>query len=106
MADIKSITAKLGNMRAEVEWTVYPPSKDGRITIQSDHRIALFRNDGSNKGLLSKHKAGGAYFAHLSPACGAEVVDVPQEVVDAAVAAQPKDGDTMGNGVITIMVSA
>lgn len=104
MADIKTFTAKLGNMRKEVDWTVYPAKKDGRIIIQSDHRIAVFCNDGTNKGLLSKHCAGGAYFQHLSPVCGATVVDVPQEVIDAAVAAQPQNGDTMFNGVITIVV--
>lgn len=104
MADTKSITAKLGNMRSEVEWCVYPPNKDGRIVIQSDHRIAVFHNDGSNKGWLSEHKKNGAYFMHLSPACGASVVDVPQAVIDAAIAAQPQNGDKIG-GVITILVS-
>ena len=52
------ITAKLGNMRKAVEWIVYPPKKDGRIVIQSDRRIALFKNDGSNKGMLSKGRSG------------------------------------------------
>lgn len=104
MADIKHITAKLGKMVQTVEWVVYPASKDGRITIQSDKRIAVFHNDGSNRGLLSKHCPNGAYFQHLSPACGATVVEVPQDVIDAAVAAQPKNGDTMGGGVITIVV--
>lgn len=105
MAEVVNITAKLGNMRNEVEWIVYPPSKDGRIIIQSDHRIAVFHDDGSNKGLLSDHKKNGAYFMHLSPACGAKVVDVPQAVITAALAAQPQNGDTIGNGAVTILVS-
>lgn len=104
MAEVVSITGKLGNMRQDVEWTVYPPQKDGRIIVQSDHRIAVFHDDGSNKGLLSEHKANGAYFAHLSPACGAKVVDVPQAFISAAVGAQPQHGDTIGNGAITILV--
>ena len=95
------ITAKLGNMRKAVEWTVYPPQRDGRIVIQSDSRIAMFHNDGSGKCLLSKHRSGGAYFLHLSPACGATVVPVPQDVIDAALAAQPKSGDVI-HGVMTI----
>lgn len=100
MADIKTIRARLGGMRAEADFVVYPPQKDGRIVIQSEHRIAIFLNDGSNKGLLSKHRPGGAYFQHLSPACGAEVVDVPQAVIDAAVAAQPQPGDNIGGGIV------
>lgn len=106
MAEIVSITGKLGNMRNEVQWTVYPRSKDGRIIVQSDHRIAVFHDDGSNKGLLSEHKKNGAYFMHLSPACGATVVDVPQAFISAAIGAAPQNGDTMGNGAITILVSA
>ena len=93
------ITAKLGSMRKSVDWTVYPPQKDGRIVIQSDKRIALFHNDGTNKGLLSKSCPSGAYFVHLSPACGATVVDIPQDVIDAALAAQPQSGDHIGHGV-------
>jgi len=93
------ITAKLGNMRKLVGWTVYPAKKDGQIVIQSDKRIALFRNDGSNKGLLSKHQSSGAYFVHLSPLCGATVVTIPQEVIDDAIAAQPQPGDHIGHGV-------
>jgi hypothetical protein len=97
------ITAKLGNMRQAVEWTVYPEKKDGRIIIQSSKRIALFKNDGTNKGLLSKHQSSGAYFMHLSPMCGAEVVDVPQDVIDAAMAVQPKSGDRICGGMITVL---
>ena len=98
---MQKIRAKLGRMRKVVEWVVYPAKKDGRIVIQSDKRIAMFHNDGSNKGLLSKSCPNGAYFLHLSPACGAEVVEIPQGVIDAALAAQPKSGDKI-HGVITI----
>lgn len=104
MADTKSITARLGGMRQDQTWSVYPANKDGRIIIQSSKRIAVFHNDGSNKGWLSKHCPNGAYFMHLSPACGATIVDVPQEVIDAALAAQPQNGDKIG-GIITIVAS-
>jgi len=93
------INTKLGNMRKVVDWVVYPAKKDGRIVIQSDTRIAMFSNDGSNKGVLSKQVQSGAYFLHLSPMCGAKVVDIPQDVIDSALAAQPQKGDKIGTGV-------
>lgn len=101
---IKKIHAKLGNMRKVVDWVVYPGQKDGRVTIQSDKRIAVFstRPDGEippGKVLLSKHQSGGAYFLHLSPMCGATLVDLPDDVRDAALAAQPQSGDEIGPGV-------
>ena len=92
-----SIIAKLGTMRKEVEWTIYPPHKDGRIILQSEHYIAVF--DTSGRGLLSKRQGGGAYFLHLSPACGAGPVMVPQDVILAALAAQPQPGQEIGPGV-------
>jgi len=76
------ITTKLGDMRRAVEWTVYPVTKDGRMVIQSNKRIAMFHNNGSNKGLLSTAQPSGAYLIHLSPACGAKTVDIPQNIID------------------------
>ena|GEM_PF-2585044 len=103
MARVRTISTKLGRMRKVVEWVVYPASTDdgGRFVIQSDKRIACFKDDGTNKGLLSKSCSSGAYFLHLNPALGATVVDVPQEVIELAKAAQPKSGDTM-HGVVRI----
>ena len=95
------INAKLGKMRKAVDWVVYPQKKDGRIIIQSDAYIACFHNDGSRKGLLSKRQSGGAYFMHLSPMCGATMVEIPQTVIDDALAHQPKSGDVI-HGVMTI----
>lgn len=102
---MKKIHAKLGTMRKVVDWVVYPAQKDGRVTIQADNYIAMFstRPDGevpTGKVLLSKRQAGGAYFIHLSPACGATLVDLPDEVRDAALAAEPKSGDRIGPGVV------
>lgn len=101
---IKKIHAKLGNMRKVVDWVVYPGQKDGRITIQSDKRIATFSvsPEGSipqGKVLLSSHQSGGAYFLHLSPMCGAKLYDLPEDVRAAALAAQPQSGDEIGPGV-------
>ena len=92
-----NVSAKLGNMRSGVEWTVYPARKDGTIVIQSEHRICAFRADGH--GVLSKHVGSGAYFVHLSPACGAVEVVVPEEVVKAALAGTPAVGSEVGPGV-------
>lgn len=97
---MKHIKAKLGNMRKETEWVVYPAAKgDGpvRTTIQSDHRICRF-DPATGEGVLSAHQSGGAYFHHLS--LGATTITVPPEVIAAALAAQPKTGDRIGPGVV------
>lgn len=102
---MKKIHAKLGNMRKVVDWVVYPSQKDGRVVIQADNYIAAFAVDPQcaipqGKALLSKRQSGGAYFVHLSPMCGATLVDLPNEVRDAAIEAQPKSGDRLGKGVV------
>ena len=102
---MKKIHAKLGTMRKVVDWVVYPAQKDGRVTIQSDSYIAMFstRPDGEvppGKVMLSKRQSGGAYFIHLSPACGASLVDLPNEVRQEVMAAMPKSGDEVGPGVV------
>ena len=96
---MKEIQCKLGNMRKAVGWVVYPPSRtsDGTLLIQSDHRICQF-NPETRKGMLSKHQANYATFLHLSKMMGATEVEVPQEVVDMAKAAQPQSGDLIGKG--------
>lgn len=100
------ITAKLGNMRKAVEWTVYPAQKDGRVVLQSSTRIAAFGGpDGSippGKALLSKRHPGGAYFVHLSPMCGATLVDIHSTVIEEALEAMPQSGDLIG-GVVRIV---
>lgn len=100
---MQRIHTKLGNMRKVVDWVVYPVRNDGRVVIQSDSRIAAFGGPSGSipmgKALLSKRQPGGAYFLHLSPACGATLVDLPLEVVNAAMAAMPQSGDKIGPGV-------
>lgn len=102
-----TITAKLGNMRKAVDWTVYPKAKDPAddgsarmITIQSDSRIAQF-NSQTGVGMLSAHKSGGAYFLHLNAFLGATAITVPADIIAAALTAQPKSGDKI-HGVVTI----
>jgi len=103
---MQKIHAKLGNMRKVVDWVVYPSQKDSRIVIQADTRIAAFAGPQNaippGKCLLSKRQPGGAYFLHLSPMCGATMVDLPDDVRDAAIAAQPQSGDKIGPGVFVL----
>ena len=90
------IETKLGNMRKTQSWVVYPAKADGMIMIQCSRRIAAFFDDGTNRGRLSgSHNYPG--FHTLSAALGAKEIDVPQEVIDAALAAQPKSGDQIGS---------
>lgn len=94
------ITAKLGNMRKAAEFIVYPqsPRNPNILTLQSDHRIAYVVTD-TRQGMLSAYKPNGAYFIHLVREAGASEITVPQDVIDAALAAQPKSGDAIGPGV-------
>ena len=96
---MKRGTLKLGNMRKAKAWVVYPRKPEQEdVQIQCDTRIARFRvADGL--GLLSAHKANGAYGVHLNPGLGATVVTVPPEVVKQCLEAAPKSGDMIGPGV-------
>ena len=90
------ITAKLGNMRKAVEWTVYPFNPDSKqIIVQSDTRIAQF-DPKTGIGRLSKNHSSGAYFIHLALA---PPVQVPQTFIDQCLANQPQKGDYVGGGV-------
>lgn len=92
------ITAKFGNMRKAVNWTVYPPQKDGRIILQSSNYIACVDRNG--EGMLSKRQPSGAYFVHLSPACGAKPCKIDTAMVQAALSVQPKSGDEIAPGIV------
>lgn len=95
-----TIKARLGDMRKWVEFFVYPPSTNNdTILIQSDHRICKI-TIATRKGMLSIHRVNGAYFQDLQPFLGAKEVDVSQEIIDAALATQPKSGDKIGGGVV------
>ena len=96
---MKSFQAKLGNMRKSVEWITYPNSTDERVIIQSDNRICSF-NPKTRKGFLSNGKANTNNFVGLHPQLGATEIDVPEEIVKAAIASEPKKGDEVAPGLI------
>jgi len=75
------IICKLGNMRKEVEWTVYPFEQgDIDIKIQSDRRIAMV-NLVTKKAILSRSMMSNGFHA-LMTEMGATYVDCPEEVID------------------------
>lgn len=95
---IKRIYAKLGNMRKVQDWIVYPQQTDKGneiLMIQSDTRMCRIDTT-SRKGMLSKNKLNGAGFADCLAFLGATEIEVPQEVINAAIEAQPKSGDEIG----------
>jgi hypothetical protein len=59
----KDIILKLGNARKAESYTIYPYNGTGKITLQSDKRIAQIGMDG--KGIISNPHSSGAYFPHL-----------------------------------------
>ena len=99
---MKTIKTKLGNMRKSAEFVVYPRSDYGNVKIQSSHRTCLFDAD-TGKGWLSRHVANYPTFLHCNPVMGGTAIIVPQEVIDEALAAEPKIGDKVCNGICTIV---
>lgn len=82
---IKTIEAKLGNMRKTARFVLYPQRSGslGEVIIQSDRRIARVNLE-TGRAMLSAGK-GGHYcntFLHLSPALGAVEVEVPASVLE------------------------
>jgi len=95
---MKQIQAKLGNMRKAESFVVYPRPTDvgadyNLLKIQSDHRMCLF-DPTTGQGKLSPYCANYANFTK-----GSSDVMVPKDVIEAAIAAQPKRGDAIGGGV-------
>lgn len=78
----KNITCKLGNMRKEADWTLYPQQTDkpNEVMIQCDKRIANISLD-TGKAMLSDGKGGHQGFAKLMPLLGAKEVVVPDEII-------------------------
>jgi hypothetical protein len=86
----RDVTAKLGNMRKPVSWTVYPRSSETEdIIVQADGRIGTFSPE-TGAGLLNLK---GQYFKHLSPSMGAVKYQFPADFVEACKAASPVKGD-------------
>ena len=77
----KNVYGKIGNMRKDVDWTVYEGvDTDGNVTIQSNARIAAI-NLKTGQGVLSKACPSGAYFMHLNSYMGAKPVCVLETTV-------------------------
>lgn len=76
-----SIVCKLGNMRKEVDWSIYPVTDPNLIMIQCDKRIARI-NMTTGKAMLSDGKGGHNGFMKLAPMFGAVEVDVSAEIVE------------------------
>ena len=91
---MKTVSAKLANMRKEQEFVVYP-FKLGEhfVTVQSDKSIGQFDIE-TGKGVLNTK---GSYFPHLS--FGALPYQFPPEFVMACLEAQPGSGDLIGGTV-------
>ncbi len=68
LSQIKSVRWKLGNMRKDADWTIYPrPSaEDPEVTIQCEKRIARINLE-TKQGLVSNGKHGHPGFYVLSP---------------------------------------
>lgn len=105
MPPVKSVRFKIGSMRKEVSWSVYPkdrnaPENDPMLFVQCDNR-ALSINTETKKGMLSKpHVHPG--FHTVSKALGATEIDIPDEIIELCRNAQPKKGDTLGGGIVII----
>lgn len=96
---MKTVTAKFGNMRKDVEWVVYPHTDSNLIMMQSEHRCVII-NVAEQNGMLSQNIANYPRFLHCNPAMGGTAVAVSLEVIEVAQNAKPKSGDEIGPGVV------
>jgi len=99
MGYVQHVIGKLGNMRKDVEWTVYPASRTANsdtptLFVQSDKR-AVRINLKTGIGWLSNGK-GHPGFGSTTLFLGAKEIKVPQGFIDKALACQPKSGDIIG----------
>lgn len=97
-----TITAKFGNMRKAVDFTVFPrPTNVGPnyalVTMKSDHRHIVIDTK-TGKGLLSAHAAN---YPDVRKGNNTSV-KVDQDMIDLIMKEQPKKGDTIGNGAVVI----
>ncbi len=94
---LKSVSAKLGNMRKPQSFVVYPGKEGEDLIVQSDKSIGQFNRE-TGKGILNTK---GCYFLHLTKLLGAQEYQFPMEFVIACVLAQPESGDLIGVSPIT-----
>lgn len=79
----KSVNAKLGNMRKEEEFTIYPRKEGDNLILQSDSRICIIDTI-TRKGMLSK-RCQNPVFIMATRAMGATQIEVAQEIIDASI---------------------
>ena len=89
---MNEIRFKIGNMRKEVDWTIYPI--DGNyIFVQSDKR-ALRIDPVNQSGLLSDGKCFPAFLS-TTRTMGARRVDIPDEIMEMIEQASKTQSDTV-----------
>ncbi len=86
-----SVTAKLGNMRKEQNFSVQR-DQNGIYMVQSDKSIGRF--DGKGRGWINFK---GAYFHHLTFFLGAKAFDFPAEFVQECQEIFMRPGEKIGN---------
>lgn len=91
------VHAKLGNMRKEQEFIVYPTSDKGNVIVQSDKSIGSFDTK-TGIGVLNTK---GCYFPHLNAFCGAQPFTFPADFVVKCIVNQYETGDIIGKTPIT-----
>jgi hypothetical protein len=85
---MRQVTAKLDKMRKPQTFTVYPPSDDGQIIVQSDRAIGKF-DPATGKGMLNYAGSTPKYFPHLTATLGAKPFTFPDWFIKECVASQP-----------------
>jgi hypothetical protein len=86
-----NVKGKMGNMRKEADWVVYPQSNPGSrtVTIQCDKRIAKVDLT-TGKAILSSGKGGHQGFIMLDPLMGATLVECSPEILEQLRAIESK----------------
>ncbi len=88
-----SVVAKLGNMKKEQDWSVYPrKAGDATILIQCDKRIAQI-NLTTGAGIINSGKRGND-FASLSSFFGGTDFQCPPELLKKLQSVPEGDGTT------------
>lgn len=103
---MKTVTAKLATMRKAQEFVVYPrPTNVGAdynlVMVQSDKAIGRF-DQTTGKGILNYKGSNSKYGHDLAPERGAIPFQFPQDFIDQCLDIQPKKGDVLCNGILTI----
>ena len=73
----KNITCKLGNMRKEADWVLYPKTDDNRVKIQCDRRIAMVDLEQKKAVLSGSHN-----YPTFDKLRTGKVVDVPDDIIN------------------------